>query len=93
MSKSAARYINGVCSVILIGIKCMQKVATVIRRIDRGYRVKIIKGQPGHDRIELRRAWSPLKKVVSLSQYEMALVEVALSARNHQQVVASAPAL
>ena len=71
----------------------MQKVATVIRRIDRGYRAKIIKDQPGQDRIELRRAWSPLKKVVSLSEYEMALVEVALSARNHKQVVMPAPAL
>jgi hypothetical protein len=68
----------------------MQKVAAVIRRIDSGYRAKIIKDRPGHDRIELRRAWSPLKKVVALSQYEMALVEVALSARNQKQVVMQA---
>ena len=70
----------------------MQKVATVIRRIDSGYRAKIIKDQPGENRVELCRAWSPLKKVVALSHYEMALVEVALSARNHKQVVVSAPA-
>ena len=62
----------------------MQKVASVLRRIDDGQRASLVKDAQGRDRLELRRFWSPLKTVVSLSDYELSLVEVALATRSRR---------
>ena len=64
----------------------MQRVSSVIRRIESGCSVTIIKNGTGQDRVELRRAWSPLKTVVALTDYEMALVEVALGSRRRKSL-------
>jgi hypothetical protein len=63
----------------------MRKVASIIRRIDEGRAVSVVRTRDGRDRVEFRRVWSPLKSVVALSSYEMDLVEVALSARRSRK--------
>jgi len=62
----------------------MEKASAVIRHIENGCRVDIVKGGDGGDRAEIRRPWLPMKSVVPLSEYEVKLVEVALSTRRRR---------
>ena len=58
--------------------------ASVIRRIEAGDRVKIVRSRDGREQAVIRHAWIPMTKVVQLSSYEITLVEVALTTRRRR---------
>lgn len=62
----------------------MSELDTVLKRIEKGAKVRIIQDRYGQERIELKGSWLPFKTRVELSREEMAKVKQALGLRSRK---------
>lgn len=62
----------------------MSDLDSVLQKIQAGARVRIVQDRYGQERIELKRAWLPLKTRIDLPREDLLKVKDALGARGRK---------
>ncbi len=64
----------------------MSKLNLVMKRLHSGAKLRILQDRYGQKKVEMKGTWLPIRRCYDLTRDEVAIVEVAMTARSTQSL-------